>query len=141
MNNQIVLTGAQDFETALKKLNQTDFRKVVRNNLTEMWNRSKMNHSAAQGGTPVYTNGGYTGGQLRNSAGIDANNGLFFYTAEYAPHVEYGHRQTPGRYVPAIGRRLVNSYVPGQHYLQNNVKIQQPKYIADLVAALQENRK
>ena len=36
----------------------------------------------------------------------------------YAPYVEYGHRQTPGRYVPAIGKRLVKSWVEGQHFLK-----------------------
>lgn len=36
---------------------------------------------------------------------------------EYAPYVEYGHHQEPGRYVPAIGKRLVASYVPGHPYL------------------------
>lgn len=35
----------------------------------------------------------------------------------YAPSVEIGHHQTPGRYVPAIGKRLVASYVPGKPYL------------------------
>ncbi|MBA1392728.1 HK97 gp10 family phage protein [Lactobacillus sp. XV13L] len=37
---------------------------------------------------------------------------------EYASFVEYGHRQTPGRYVPAIGKRLKASWVPGQHFLE-----------------------
>ncbi len=36
----------------------------------------------------------------------------------YASYVEYGHRQTPGRYVPAIGKRLVKSWVEGQHFLK-----------------------
>ena len=27
---------------------------------------------------------------------------------EYASYVEYGHRQEPGRYVPALGKRLKN---------------------------------
>lgn len=35
----------------------------------------------------------------------------------YASYVEYGHRQTPGRYVPAIGKRLKKSWVPGQRML------------------------
>lgn len=33
---------------------------------------------------------------------------------EYASYVEYGHRQTPGRYVPAIGKRLKASWVNGR---------------------------
>lgn len=36
----------------------------------------------------------------------------------YASYVEYGHRQTPGRYVPAFGKRLVKSWVEGQHFLK-----------------------
>ena len=36
---------------------------------------------------------------------------------EYASYVEYGHRQTPGRYVPAIGKRLKAAWVPGKHML------------------------
>ena len=36
----------------------------------------------------------------------------------YASFVENGHRQTPGRYVPTIGKRLKASWIPGQHFLQ-----------------------
>lgn len=35
----------------------------------------------------------------------------------YAPYVEHGHRQTPGRFVPAIGKRLVRDFVPGVPFL------------------------
>ena len=37
---------------------------------------------------------------------------------EYAPYVEYGHRQTPGRYVPAIGKRLKKGLVQGKRMLE-----------------------
>lgn len=36
---------------------------------------------------------------------------------EYASYVEYGHRQTPGRYVPALGKRLKEGWVPGKFML------------------------
>lgn len=36
---------------------------------------------------------------------------------EYASYVEFGHRQTPGRYVPAIGKTLKASWVEGQYFL------------------------
>lgn len=36
---------------------------------------------------------------------------------EYAPYVEYGHRQTPGRYVPAIDRKLTANWVKGYFML------------------------
>lgn len=33
---------------------------------------------------------------------------------EYASYVEYGHRQTPGRYVPALGKRLKKGWSDGK---------------------------
>lgn len=39
---------------------------------------------------------------------------------EYASFVEKGHRQTPGRYVPAIGKRLKKSFVKGRFFLKNS---------------------
>ena len=50
----------------------------------------------------------------------------------YASFVENGHRQTPGRYVPAIGKKLKASWVPGQHFLQkatNETKGQLPQLL------------
>lgn len=38
----------------------------------------------------------------------------------YASYVEHGHRQTPGRYVPAIGKRLKKSWVEGQFFLKKS---------------------
>lgn len=36
---------------------------------------------------------------------------------KYASYVEYGHRQEPGRYVPALGKRLKASWVEGKYML------------------------
>lgn len=36
---------------------------------------------------------------------------------EYASYVEFGHRQTPGRFVPAIGKRLKSGWVNRQYFL------------------------
>lgn len=36
---------------------------------------------------------------------------------EYSSYVEFGHRQTPGRFVPAIGKRLKSGWVNGQYFL------------------------
>lgn len=41
---------------------------------------------------------------------------------EYASYVEYGHRQTPGRYVPAIDAKLKVSWVKGQFMLTTSEK-------------------
>lgn len=36
---------------------------------------------------------------------------------EYASYVEYGHRQEIGRYVPALGKKLKQGWVPGKFML------------------------
>lgn len=36
---------------------------------------------------------------------------------DYAMYVEFGHRQTPGRYVPALGAKLKAGWVEGQFML------------------------
>ena len=51
-----------------------------------------------------------------NSVQVDITN-----NTEYASFVEFGHRQTPGRYVPAIGKRLKVAWVPGRFMLKNSV--------------------
>ena len=56
---------------------------------------------------------GYSVQRGANSYSITLTNPVY-----YASYVEYGHRQTPGRYVPAIGKRLVASWVEGQHFLK-----------------------
>lgn len=70
---------------------------------------------------------GWTGGSNRNAADY-ANSLNVVHTGrtfevtvsnpiEYASYVEYGHRQTPGRYVPAIGKRLKSGWVKGTFML------------------------
>lgn len=41
---------------------------------------------------------------------------------EYASYVEYGHRQEPGRYVPALGKCLKQSWVKGQFMMTDSEK-------------------
>lgn len=69
--------------------------------------------------TPVDT------GELRRNwevGPVVKNGGYYeitvFNPVEYAPYVEYGHRQTPGRYVPAIGKRLKQGWVQGRFMLK-----------------------
>nr|DAO32712.1 MAG TPA: type I neck protein [Caudoviricetes sp.]DAQ62814.1 MAG TPA: type I neck protein [Caudoviricetes sp.] len=43
----------------------------------------------------------------------------------YASYVEYGHRQTPGRFVPVLGKKLKRAWVPGRFMLtisENEIK-------------------
>lgn len=99
----------------LQQMNRVRFDAVVKKNITEMFDRAKDNNPVT-GGTPVDS------GKLRNSAGLSGDE--IGYLRDYAPHVEYGHRTKDG------------GYVPGQHFLQNNVDIQKPIYRQDLLNAI-----
>lgn len=46
---------------------------------------------------------------------------------EYASYVEYGHSQQPGRYVPAIGKKLKSGWVDGKFMLTLSIKEIQDK--------------
>lgn len=113
----ITLSGLQDLESELNRLNSVRFEAIVKKQATEILNRAR-----ASGGTPVDT------GELRNSSSADLNNGEVGYTAEYAPHVEYGHRTRNG------------GYVQGQRYLQQNVDTQRPIYKQDLINAINREK-
>lgn len=65
--------------------------------------------------------GSYTGGTLRRGWTIGditrKPNGYeveIINPVEYASYVEFGHRQTPGRYVPQIGKKLKRAWSPGK---------------------------
>lgn len=117
MRINITLTGLQELEAELNRLNSVRFNAVVKKQTTELLNRAR-----ATGGTPVDT------GELRNSSNVDLNAGEMGYTAEYAPHVEYGHRTRNG------------GYVEGRRFLQRNVDTQRPIYKQDLVDAIRKER-
>lgn len=56
---------------------------------------------------------------------------------EYASYVEYGHRQTPGRYVPALGKRLKEGWVPGKFMLTisaEEIQRKSPQIIEKFIA-------
>lgn len=53
-------------------------------------------------------------------------------TVPYASYVNYGHRQEPGRFVKAIGKRLKVSWVDGQFFLEiseEELKRIMPKFL------------
>lgn len=70
---------------------------------------------------------GWTGGKDANPASYAESFWVMYdgntYTVtltnpvEYASYVEYGHRQQPGRYVPAINARLKKSWVEGRFFM------------------------
>lgn len=51
---------------------------------------------------------------------------------KYASYVEYGHRQQPGRFVPAIGKRLKSGWVEGKFMLtisEDEIRASAPKVL------------
>lgn len=67
----------------------------------------------------------HRGGTLRkawNVKEITKNGSYYTIVIEnptpYAGYVNYGHRQTPGRFVKALGKRLKASWVDGQFFLE-----------------------
>lgn len=58
---------------------------------------------------------------------------------EYAEYVEYGHRQTPGRYVPAIGKRLKKAWMAGQFYATRSAE-ELERYLPTILRAKFEQR-
>ena len=96
----------------LRSMNEIRFNAVIKKNVTQMLN------TARNGGTPVDT------GDLRNSSSTFGDE--MGYIAEYAPHVEYGHRTVDG------------GWVPGQHFLQANADTQRLIYYQDLMDAIRQ---
>lgn len=125
MSINITIAGIPELEAELNRLNSIRWDAIRKKQVVEMMNRAR-----APGGTPVDT------GEMRLSLGSSGDE--FGYTKDYAPHVEFGHRQEPGRYVPAIGKRLKASYVEGQYFLKRNVDRQRPIYREDLVKGIRK---
>lgn len=108
-------------EKALQAKNDIRFQAVVRKNAVQMLN------AARAGGTPVSTEETRPGGphgELRKSSGVTGDE--MGYSAEYAAHVEYGHRTKDG------------GFVPGQYYLKKNVDTQAFIYYQDLLNAIKK---
>ena len=91
----------------------------------------------------------YTGGNLRRSWYLskliktDDKRFITLYNiARYAIYVEYGHRQTPGRFVPAIGKKLKASWVKGRFMMTNSVteinKIRQAVFNRNLAKYMED---
>lgn len=91
---------------------------IVSKHINKSINRSILDiRNSAMDTTPVVTGrlkGSYQMkfGMLRGEVGPTAN---------YAIYVHEGHRQEVGRYVAAIGRRLVSPYVKGNPFLRNAI--------------------
>lgn len=102
-------------------------RRVVRNTSVGVYDDLEDPYNKKQGGT---LRRGWTGGidmapttYAKTRVPVIRAGHTYSMTIEnsvsYAPYVEYGHRQTPGRYVPALGKRLKASWVEGQYPLKH----------------------
>ncbi|NFI33810.1 HK97 gp10 family phage protein [Clostridium botulinum] len=115
----------QSFDDLIKQA-QKAAKKTELIVLEEMENKATECVASIQAETPVKS------GALRRSITHDHPKKIgeeYIVTCgssiEYAKWVEEGHPQTPGKYVPAIGKKLVKSFVPGKHMIQNNVDLYQ----------------
>ena len=133
---KIRLEGAQPLLDQLDGLRHFKAEGIAFENATQIHERASHNKETTPGGSPIDT------AELRNSLVLgEMSHGYYVgYSKEYAPHVEYGHRQDVGQYVPAIGARLMRAWIPGQYFFKKNVDIQEPLLIGlvDLVAAIQK---
>lgn len=84
-------------------------------------------------------------GGLANSVRVDVSGGRgrVGYTADYAPHVEYGHRQNLGQFVKGLGddgsgRQLVTPFIPGQHFFRPCVERARSNFKRRIREALEE---
>ena len=112
------------FEEFAKHVNDEisggQLKNEVKNSVKNVGESYKRN---AEANTPVKTGDLRRSWQLKGPlfSGTDISVELR-NSKNYASFVENGHRQTPGRYVPAIGKKLKASWVPGQHFLQKATK-------------------
>ena len=121
----------KELEQRISKLEQVDFDRFCRETANELAGRilTQAKKRTIAGVVPDYATeeakqqywAGYTGGTLRDAWTVlplekQGNNYVITIVnnMEYASYVEYGHRQTPGRYVPQIGLQLKKSWVPGR---------------------------
>jgi bacteriophage protein of unknown function (DUF646) len=106
----------EEYAKKLKKLSQIQMGDIVKKCLYDLANRML---TRVKEETPVKE------GLLRNSWQIGLiiiKKGDEYFievlnNVEYAEFVEYGHFQEVGKYVPVLGKRLVNMYVPGRYMM------------------------
>jgi len=141
----------EQLQKRLEKLQKADMQQFCRAAAKELAARllRKVIKRTPVGQYPAET--GKVGGTLRrgwtgekqtnatayaNSLPITQNGNTYTITVinpvEYASFVEYGHRQEPGRFVPAIGKRLKKAWVDGKFMLTKSemeLESQLPKII------------
>lgn len=118
---KVDLSGMKELQDQLRRLNDPAVSERVRNAAVNRVAGETLSRAIMH--TPVKT-----GHLRRNWHATPAVDGIATVSnnTEYAAFVEYGHRQQPGRFVPAIGKRLVRGWIPGQHMLQKAIQDVEP---------------
>ncbi len=130
----------QEMEERLQKLQQADMEKACRKAASKIAQvlLNKVKKMTPVGVRPVFDEPnpeaeqyweGYVGGTLRDAwtvLPIERQGNNYVVTVvnntEYASYVEYGHRQTPGRFVPALGKSLTDNWSKGRFMLTISVQ-------------------
>lgn len=143
---KVVMSGDKELENKIRDMSDIDFQACCKRATVLLRNNARKNTPVAK--SVKYKNdsgeviGEHKGGSLRKSLRIEmpgaAHDGMVGYTVHYAPHVEYGHRQQVGRYVPVLGKRLKASFVQGQYFLRKSVEETKPEFQKDLKETLKE---
>ncbi len=113
----ITLQGSEELKAKLKaveeKLKSSDADSLIKRGAMLVV-RQAMENATGRPGPMVRTN------RLRSSITPDVisyDSARVGTNVEYAPFVEFGHRQKAGRFVPAIGKRLVADFAPAYPFL------------------------
>ena len=130
----IKLIGEKAFQIDLKKLKgkvKKDVRVLTKGTGVKIADQSKRN---------LTVNRSVVTGTLRRSMTSEFHEARCYSESGtnmvYAPHVEFGHRQTPGRYVHAIRRRLKAARVEAKPFLTPAYKRYEPIYYRALMMLL-----
>ena len=123
-----------------KELAARLLRKVV--NRTPVGDYSDTYEFVDAGDGKFLQESGKLGGELRrawlteNTLEVRGNGGVYTITIQnsmfYASYVEYGHRQQPGRYVPAINKKLKEPFTPGKFMLtksEEEIRKMAPRFV------------
>lgn len=129
----------KEFQEKLQKLEQTDFEAFCEASAKELAARllAKVVKRTPTGKHALEE--GKMGGTLKRGWSIGAmeKRGNMYWIEVinptfYASYVEYGHRQQPGLFVPAIGKRLKAGWVKGRFMLtisENELNSDAPKIL------------
>ena len=110
------LDGLDEWETALARAVDEQYPEEFKQMATQV---AMEPQGKVKERTPKKTGrlqNAWTVGEIRKSGNdyiIEVYNNV-----EYAEAVEWGHRQKPGRYVPALGKRLKAETVKGAHMME-----------------------